>query len=80
MKYVNKRKRINEPISIVNTTGQAIDNNIILYYKNGKSNSFLMLMDNIQTELTCYADDNTTIAYKISKENTEKILELLKKN
>lgn len=80
MKYVNTKKRIKEPIFIVNTTGEAIDNNVIVYYKNGKSSSFLMGMDYVHTELHVSSDGNSMVGYKINKENTEKILELLNKN
>ena len=79
-KYLNTKKRVREPVSIINTTGTAIDNNVILNYKNGESRSFLILVDNLNNELTYYSNENTTIAYKINKENTEKILELLNKN
>lgn len=66
MKYLNTKERRAGLISIGNTTGESIDNNVILYYKNGKSSSFLMGIDYVHTELTCYPDESTIIDYKIN--------------
>lgn len=80
MKYVNSKKKIEGPVSIINTNGEPIDNNVIVYYDNGKSSSFLMSMDYVHTELLVNSDEYAITGYKIDKVNTEKIIELLKKN
>lgn len=80
IKCINTKKRIKGTVSLVNTSGENINNNVIIYYKNGKSTSFLMLMDYIHNELICYPDEMAIVSYEINKKNTKEILELLNRN
>lgn len=80
MKYINTKKIIKDPVFIDSTVGGGIDNNVIIDYKNGTSSSFFIGMNYVNAELTCHYDENTMIGYIINKENTKKILKLLKEN
>lgn len=80
MKYIDAKKMINEPISILSPDGNIIDNNVILHYSDGGSESFFITLDNINSELTYLSNVNSATGYKIDKKNTDKILELLIKN
>ena len=78
MKSLDSKSKLKEPMSLIIKDNREIPNNVKIYYKNGNSISFLMLMDDINNNITCMSESSSTIGYKIDSENTEKIIDLLK--
>lgn len=80
MKHVNNKNIIGNPVSILPIDTGVIDDNVVLHYKNGTTNSFFITIDIINAELSYLPHSDSSKSYKINKNSTEKILEILNRN